>query len=305
MTNTKFRKRALLSSVAMLLVALVALGSATFAWFVANPTVTAKGLKMQVVAAPGLLIDSQSEYVKNATYTFADSADLLPEDVSLLPASPVLPATWSSADLTFAQIKAQGEDTAAADTTNDTLKSASVFNVSTWDATDGFGYSGSGNVYKEEIYFKKSADSGNDVNIGTINVKIDSSAETIAPGLKVALVATVAGTTTPTYKLLGIWKAANGTNTSTAAAQSGTTFTAAVADNYLANNTPLTLTAGNYLPVKNAGDPAATDTKITAYVYLDGQESVVKSTNANTVKELLSKNGTSTFGITVTFTTVE
>ena len=30
MTNTKFRKRALLSSVAMLLVALVALGSATF-----------------------------------------------------------------------------------------------------------------------------------------------------------------------------------------------------------------------------------------------------------------------------------
>ena len=47
MTNTKFRKRALLSSVAMLLVAIVALGSATFAWFntqnsaVAHP-VTAK-----------------------------------------------------------------------------------------------------------------------------------------------------------------------------------------------------------------------------------------------------------------------
>lgn len=36
MTNTKFRKRALLSSVAMLLVALVALGSATFAWFEAT-----------------------------------------------------------------------------------------------------------------------------------------------------------------------------------------------------------------------------------------------------------------------------
>ncbi len=50
MTNTKFRKRALLSSVAMLLVALVALGSATFAWFntqneASAKTITAKTTK--------------------------------------------------------------------------------------------------------------------------------------------------------------------------------------------------------------------------------------------------------------------
>lgn len=305
MTNTKFRKRALLSSVAMLLVALVALGSATFAWFVANPTVTAKGLKMQTVAAPGLLIDSQSEYVKKGEYSFANKADLLPEDVALLPASPVLPATWSDANLTFAQIKAQGEDNGAADTEKDTLKAANVFNVNAWDATDGFTYSASGNVYKEDIFFKKSADSGSDVNIKTITVNIDSSTNAIASGVKVALVATVAGASTPSYKLLGIWKADNGTNTSTAAAQSGIDFTAAVASNYIGNGTALTLTSGNYLPVKNAGDPSATDTKITAYVYLDGQESTVKSTNANTVKELLANNGTSTYGITVTFTTAE
>ena len=56
MTNTKFRKRALLSSVAMLLVALVALGSATFAWFTDNPNAKATGLTLKATASKGLVI---------------------------------------------------------------------------------------------------------------------------------------------------------------------------------------------------------------------------------------------------------
>ncbi|MBQ7964878.1 MAG: hypothetical protein IJ331_02215 [Ruminococcus sp.] len=61
MKNTTFRKKALLSSVAMLLVALVALGSATFAWFTQNPTVNANGLSLKATAAAGLQILSDSE----------------------------------------------------------------------------------------------------------------------------------------------------------------------------------------------------------------------------------------------------
>lgn len=61
MTNTKFRKRALLSSVAMLLVALVALGSATFAWFTANPNATASGISMKTTAAAGLVIRTETD----------------------------------------------------------------------------------------------------------------------------------------------------------------------------------------------------------------------------------------------------
>jgi len=61
MKNTTFRKKALLSSVAMLLVALVALGSATFAWFTQNPTVNATGLSLQATASAGLQIVSQTE----------------------------------------------------------------------------------------------------------------------------------------------------------------------------------------------------------------------------------------------------
>ena len=68
MTNTKFRKRALLSSVAMLLVALVALGSATFAWFTANPNATASGISMKTTAAAGLVIrtDTDTTWSHNA-----------------------------------------------------------------------------------------------------------------------------------------------------------------------------------------------------------------------------------------------
>ncbi len=68
MKNTTFRKKALLSSVAMLLVALVALGSATFAWFTQNPTVNADGLSLQATASAGLQILSQSEKAKGKDY---------------------------------------------------------------------------------------------------------------------------------------------------------------------------------------------------------------------------------------------
>lgn len=54
MKNT--RKKMLLSSVAMLLVALVALGSATFAWYFTNQKVTASTTKLKASAADGLVI---------------------------------------------------------------------------------------------------------------------------------------------------------------------------------------------------------------------------------------------------------
>ena len=61
MTNTKFRKRALLSSVAMLLVALVALGSATFAWFTEDPDADAQGIPAYAQTSKGLLISTDTD----------------------------------------------------------------------------------------------------------------------------------------------------------------------------------------------------------------------------------------------------
>lgn len=61
MKNTTFRKKALLSSVAMLLVALVALGSATFAWFTSNPNANASGLSLKTTASTGLVIRTETD----------------------------------------------------------------------------------------------------------------------------------------------------------------------------------------------------------------------------------------------------
>lgn len=91
MKNTTFRKKALLSSVAMLLVALVALGSATFAWFSSNKTVTADGMSVKAAAAKGLVInkDNQAEAGwKNAvTFTQPDAEGKSREQVVLTPVS--------------------------------------------------------------------------------------------------------------------------------------------------------------------------------------------------------------------------
>ena len=56
MKNTKFRKRVLLSSVAMLIVAMLALGSATFAWFSVKQAADATGLSGGTTKASSLVI---------------------------------------------------------------------------------------------------------------------------------------------------------------------------------------------------------------------------------------------------------
>ena len=82
MTNTKFRRRALISSVAMLLVALVALGSATFAWFTSSTTATASGINVKTTQASELQISKTDlnwgtsvNYSTTATFEPASSAN--------------------------------------------------------------------------------------------------------------------------------------------------------------------------------------------------------------------------------------
>lgn len=58
--KTNSRKRLLVSSVAMLLVAMLALGTATYAWFTTNPNANASGLQMKATASKGLMIQTES-----------------------------------------------------------------------------------------------------------------------------------------------------------------------------------------------------------------------------------------------------
>ncbi len=56
MKHSTFRKSSLISSVALLLVAIVALSGATFAWFSSNDSTKASGIQMTASAASGLYI---------------------------------------------------------------------------------------------------------------------------------------------------------------------------------------------------------------------------------------------------------
>ena len=81
---TKSRKKMLLSSIAMLLVALVALGSATYAWYITNATVHAENAEFSASAADGLVIRTNRQGI--AGDWKSDKIDLLTKS-SLTPAS--------------------------------------------------------------------------------------------------------------------------------------------------------------------------------------------------------------------------
>lgn len=67
--KAKSRKRLLISSIAMLLVAMLALGTATFAWFTQNTSATAEGLTMRTSKTSSLLVsDDTQEYASSVTY---------------------------------------------------------------------------------------------------------------------------------------------------------------------------------------------------------------------------------------------
>ena len=64
------RRRVLISSMCMLLVALVALSTATFAWFSSNKQVTASGMTVKAAAAQGLVISDDNWQTQGNTSTF-------------------------------------------------------------------------------------------------------------------------------------------------------------------------------------------------------------------------------------------
>jgi hypothetical protein len=80
MKNT--RKKMLLSSIAMLLVALVALGSATYAWFTVQKTVTAEAINVKAIATSGLEIcntdNGTGDYDTTVSFSEAGTISLKP-----------------------------------------------------------------------------------------------------------------------------------------------------------------------------------------------------------------------------------
>ena len=83
--NSKAIKRQLLAAIAMVLVAALALGSSTYAWFINNTRVTATNVNVTASTAYSLLISKDTD----ATKTWGTTTELDTAAVNLIPASTV------------------------------------------------------------------------------------------------------------------------------------------------------------------------------------------------------------------------
>ena len=86
--KTNSRRRVLISSVAMLLVALVALSTATFAWFTSSTSVTADGIKVRTSKTSKLEICSNSSGWKADGFTYDNVSSIM------FPASSANGTSW-------------------------------------------------------------------------------------------------------------------------------------------------------------------------------------------------------------------
>lgn len=72
--NSKAIRKQLFAAVAMVLVAAVALGSSTYAWFAANRQVTATGMKVSATTSSSLVISNVSNVGTETTHGFTSDA---------------------------------------------------------------------------------------------------------------------------------------------------------------------------------------------------------------------------------------
>lgn len=126
MKNT--RKKMLLSSIAMLLVALIALGSATFAWYITNSTVTAEKSQFSAAAADGLVIrHGENDTWKAKVTDLKTASSLTPGALNYSQLGSIFGATGSGTSFTDGTLS--GDLTAATPSTDDTIFLYDSFDV--------------------------------------------------------------------------------------------------------------------------------------------------------------------------------
>ncbi len=270
MKNTTFRKKALLSSVAMLLVALVALGSATFAWFAANPNADATGISAKTTASSGLVIatDTEKDWSHNANLFVGK------DTVNLQPAN-------------------QDQDAAA------TLVGIAAADSKSWEASEDASLSPVGDTafYAEKVYFRLSDNSADEptaqVKLQKVQINAVSGAH-LAGAIRVA-VADQNGKVLATYA------------TTEAGKKDGETTLDAVLAPYGTNDG--TEYGGAGLLIQDTDTDVACLTKagltveddfekapfVTVYVYLDGQDTACYSDNVSNVDATEIITGIKTF----------
>ena len=298
-TRLYTRKRALISSVAMLLVAMIALGTATFAWFTQSPNASAEGLSVQASASVGLKVLSESQAGKTGadvnsadayvTKTFLNSNNdgtaTLATNFILSPTSLYPNAGTVSAFKT----------TAASDDASDKDRFKAIE-----DAIAG-GYNSNGDYYVEKVYATlvgTTAATTKDINL---SVSIDQSGITKAMKSGMRVIVTYHDSTANTDTVVAKIAPNQGTYpvyTGTLAAQEAYADGATTEEKNAANTAYDALLAGVTTNVAYTATLGSTNVGkvssnagadyFTVYVSLDGNDANVKSRTVDASK-LLSK----------------
>ena len=246
--KAKSRKRLLISSVAMLLVAMLALGTATFAWFTSNPNAEAHGISMKTTAAAGLVIRTETDT------TWSHSAAL------------------NSGGSTFNANPVSQDQSTPANFWTVTAASAGAYGAGTEAMTAAVKGT---DFYAENIYCRLSDGSDATVNAGK-KVYLKGVTITAASGatMQNCMRVAIAGPSglIGTYAL----STAGANGTLTTAAKTAGSFSPALAVAATNLNVDTGLTA-------LSADGSDASKYITVYVYLDGQDSDCYSDKVGTV----------------------
>lgn len=261
--NSKAIKKQLLAAVAMVLVAAVALGSSTYAWFVASGTVEAYGMKVQAQSEGGLAIS----YGGQKWGTSADGG--VSDAVRLYPASTKDMTKWS-----HATAKASDNPEAVKDTRED-ITSKVIVNGT---IPDDNGY-----VLMREFKIRSTADDTLSKGLYVKKVTVTGATMYMSTALRVGVRYTDAGNSgNDKAYVYGPVTLAEGDKANTATAQY-TFYT----DKNDENGTPVTLaTAGRTtspLLAENVQISSKTNAavKVQIYVWFEGEDANLYSDNFN------------------------
>ncbi len=282
MKHTTTRKKMLLSSVAMLLVAMMALGTATFAWFTTNPTVTATGVKMQVNTSTGLKTMSVSMQKYNAdswgkTAYLNSNAEVNGSSTTKFTVDPV-----SGINDTFFTT------TAATDNKFEKAADANVTSATPYQFNEGGGIGTTGAFYSEKVFVKPEGDVDSaavtlsNVNIAWGNTAIAKAARVAIlnqAGSTVAVFAPTSNGNATTY----VTGTANSTTMTTgtySTGEEGTTDDDVFQTIASGTDTTKEIALGTF-------GSAGTD-GYTVIAYLDGEDSNCYTDNATSLQDLVT-----------------
>lgn len=255
--KAKSRKRLLISSIAMLLVAMLALGTATFAWFTSSTSATASGITVRTAKTSSLQIsDSTREYANDFSYTGIQSI--------MLPASSIDGNHWfyTSAD-------------SKESFTSTTAGTAVTRTSNIWDAHY---------VYAEQLNIKNAAAATGDnagVAVDDISITISNMDQSYFRIAVVPVGSKAAGLDVPSGTDFKAFVFDNGSDNSTTAGTKS--YYPLAADGSLQTTTTITpkaATSGTYVIDKNTAGFSAlaslnpqAELHFNIYVWFEGQDS--------------------------------